>query len=240
MKKLIVDAATPLYTQIYQDILQKIDSGEYAPGDKIPTESELGELYGVSRVTIRSALNRLVEENQLVKRAGKGTFVSMPPFIESTHLEGSFTKSCLIRNAVPGTVLISNEIVEAKRDIAEGLGIERGTPVICIKRLRMVNSVASIFEVDYFRMDYDFMRYADLENTPLLETVREKTGKVGKRNESVIEVRRANQEQARFLECSTGEPLLGVSQVVMTAEREILYYNEQYIRSDRYKYVVGT
>ena len=239
MKRLNADVVTPLYAQIYQDIVQRIDSGEYMPGDKLPTESEMEAQYGVSRVTVRNALNRLVDEHLLVKRAGKGTFVPMPPFIASTPLESSFTKSCMLHNAVPGTILISKKIVSAKRAVAEGLGIEQNARIICVKRLRLVNSVASIFEVDYFRTDFDFMLYADVETTPLLEVIRNVTGKLGKKNRAVIEVKYADKEQARYLECSFGEALLGVSQTVMTEEQEILYYNEQYIRSDRYKYVVG-
>lgn len=240
MKYLNTEAAVPLYEQIYEDISSKIESGEYKAGDKIPTESVLQEQYGVSRVTVRSALNRLVNENLLVKRAGKGTFVAMPAFVETTQAESSFSKSCILRNAVPSTEILYSGIMRAERMAAEALQIDRDASVICVKRLRMVNGIPSIFEVDFFRLDYDFVLNADLSRVSLLELIREKTGKVGNKNNSYIEVKQATREHARSLECPVGTALLGVNQTVMTADREILYYNEQYIRSDRYKYFVGT
>ena len=64
-----------LKEQLYQEILTQIKNGTYKPGDKIPTELQLSEMYDISRVTVRQTMARLVEEQILVKRAGKGTFV---------------------------------------------------------------------------------------------------------------------------------------------------------------------
>lgn len=240
MEGLKPETAIPLYEQIYEDISRKIETGEYKPGDRIPGESELLEKYGVSRVTVRRAMNRLVSENLLVKKAGKGTFVSMPAFLEATQSECSFSKSCLLRNAVPGTHILFGGMVRGEKNAAEALGLDRSAQMICLKRLRLVNGVPSIYEVDFFRTDFDFLLSTDLENKSLLEIIREKTGKVGNKSDSYISVKPATREQAKSLECAAGTPLLGVDQTVMTEAREILYYNEQYIRSDRYKYYVGS
>lgn len=240
MDELRTGTAVPLYEQIYEDISRKIQSGEYQPGEQIPTESELLEQYGVSRVTVRRAVSRLVSEKLLVKKAGKGTFVAMPAFLEATQSEGSFSKSVRLRNAVPGTQILFNGMVRAERTEAKALGLERGDRVICLKRLRLVNGVPSIFEVDYLPLSFDFVLDMDLENQSLLEVIRAKTGKVGNRSSSYIEVKQASREQARSLECPAGTALLGVDQTVMTDDKEVLYYNEQYIRSDRYKYHVGS
>lgn len=118
--------------------------------------------------------------------------------------------------------------------------MERGDQMICLKRLRLVNEIPSIFEVDFFPMCFDFLLDVDLKNKSLLEVIREKTGKAGNKSDSYISVKLASREQAKSLECSAGTPLLGVDQTVMTEQKEILYYNEQYIRSDRYKYYVGS
>ncbi len=64
-----------LHKDIEEFILSKVDSGEYPPGSKIPTEAELQSMFGVSRITVRSALERLKERGVLVSRPGKGTFV---------------------------------------------------------------------------------------------------------------------------------------------------------------------
>ena len=80
-----------LQEQLRADLLQQIENGTYAPGDQLPTESELVEAYGVSRVTVRAALAMLVEEGVLVKRRGKGTFVRPTTLVETALTSGRST-----------------------------------------------------------------------------------------------------------------------------------------------------
>ena len=82
MDKLESNKKAPLYQQLYDAILNKVRSGEYQVGEKIPSEEQLMTIYGVSRVTVRNAIKQLVDENILIKRHGKGTFVSMPSYVE--------------------------------------------------------------------------------------------------------------------------------------------------------------
>ena len=103
MKLLNSDIAIPLYQQLYDLLLDQIRSGVYPPGSKIPSEEELCKTYDLSRVTVRNALGRLVDDNILVKRHGKGTFVATPVFTESAYANGSFTKSCEQMGATPST-----------------------------------------------------------------------------------------------------------------------------------------
>ena len=102
-----------------------------------------------------------------------------PPFLEATQSEGSFSKSVLLRNAIPGTRILFKGVVRAERGAAEALGMERGDQMICLKRLRLVNEIPSIFEVDFFPMCFDFLLDVDLKNKSLLEVIREKQEKPG-------------------------------------------------------------
>ena len=63
-----------LWEQLYKVIKNDIEAGKYKPGDKIPTEFELKDIYNVSRVTVRSAIQQLVNEDILIKKTGKGNF----------------------------------------------------------------------------------------------------------------------------------------------------------------------
>ena len=83
MDKLESNKKAPLYQQLYDAILNKVRSGEYQVGEKIPSEEQLMTIYGVSRVTVRNAIKQLVDENILIKRHGKGTFVSMHPMLRA-------------------------------------------------------------------------------------------------------------------------------------------------------------
>ena len=68
--------SVPLYIQLEQIIKSKILRGEFSPGDKIPTEKELCEIYKVSTITVRQAISNLVKDGFIVKKQGKGTFIS--------------------------------------------------------------------------------------------------------------------------------------------------------------------
>ena len=73
--KLLEDSSTPLYQQVANDLKTTIENGIYRVGQKIPPEPELSQLYSVSRITVRKAIELLVEDGLLSKRQGKGTFV---------------------------------------------------------------------------------------------------------------------------------------------------------------------
>ncbi|MEG2699516.1 MAG: UTRA domain-containing protein, partial [Ruthenibacterium sp.] len=109
---------------------------------------------------------------------------------------------------------------------------------ICVKRLRMTNDAAAIFEADYFTEDFTFMLEDDVEHAPLREIIKANNGMLGTKYVDTFEVRFATKEHAQWLECPVNMPLLGISQVVYNEMHNVLYYNEQFIRSDIYKYVV--
>ena len=95
---------TPLYQQIYDELKSAIDSGQYAPGDKIPSEAELSSKYAVSRITVRRAIEDLCAAGFLIKRRGLGTFVCEPRMrrkLLQGGLPQSFTDICLQSGRVP-------------------------------------------------------------------------------------------------------------------------------------------
>ena len=223
-----------LKEQLYQEILTQIKNGTYKPGDKIPTELQLSEMYDISRVTVRQTMARLVEEQILVKRAGKGTFVKESPFIEKYFVGGSFTDSCLRMNTVPSTQIICTETIPAPAQL-EG---QLGDSVIHITRLRCVNGTPSIVEEDYFPSTNTFLLQEDLTDVSLFSLIYEKTGLMPSNSESFFQIVYATKQQAELLDCAPAHALLEVSQNVMSLDKKLLYMNYQYILSERYVYAV--
>lgn len=234
------ESQIPLYQQLYDEIAHLIETGVYKEGEKIPSEDQLSKHYHISRITVRSALQQLVEDHYLIKRHGKGTFVAQVAHVESTSANNSFTKSCIQKNIVPSTKVVDISIMVAGKKEATALCVEQEEKLIVVKRLRFANEMPVILEVDYFTIDFHFMLEKDLETIPLLETIYKEKGLVAYKVEDIFEVAYVTKEQSKLLQCNIGDPLLKVSQAVFKEDGNILYYNEQFICSERYKYATSS
>jgi GntR family transcriptional regulator len=228
----------PLYKQIYQVILNDIKNGTFHPGDKLPSEDALQEKFGVSRVTVRKALQVLVEDEVLLRVHGKGTFVTEGRFSETIFSGGSFTDTCLRMNVTPSTHVLCRRLQAAKHRIAKKLLIKPGEEIVFIQRLRCLDGVPCILEQDYCPMTLSFLLEEELENKSILGIIKEKLGVLPAVFEDHFEVRYAAKDEAKFLECEPDAALLRVDQIISKKGSGILYYNEQLIRSDRYTYAV--
>ena len=111
------DSSVPLYQQLCNLLTDQIHKGVLKPGDKIPSELQLSEMYGISRITVRSAITQMVDEGLLMKRHGKGTYVTIPVFVES-KAGGSFTRSCQKNNIIPHTEVISVKTVPCSSEVS--------------------------------------------------------------------------------------------------------------------------
>lgn len=136
---------SPLYQQIKALITQRLESGEWKPGELIPSEVELGNRFKVSQGTVRKAIDELAAENLVVRRQGKGTFVA-------THHETQ-AQFRFLRLMADGTEAQrpENKILEVKRvrapaEVARQLDVKSGDSVIFIKRVKSFNGVPIILE----------------------------------------------------------------------------------------------
>lgn len=237
MKPLKPLSAVTLQEQLYQELASQMKNGTYQPGERIPSEPQLSEMYHVSRVTVRNAIAQLVKENKLVKKHGKGTFVKMPVHVEEVFSGGSFTDTCLRMHAQPSTHVLTYRHCRGEKEILEKLGVA-GDRLIEITRVRYVDQIPCIVEVDYFPDEYDFLLQAELEQVSLLKLVSEKTGITPAKFEDHFQIAYAKKEFADPLRCTIGSPLLKVTQSVMSRQDQVIYVNEQYIETSRYIYVV--
>ena len=109
-------AAIPLYQQVIDIIKNEINSGAYKAGARIPNEFELAESYKVGRVTVRRAIEELVQQGYLTKRQGKGTFVNAPKLKRKIRQKDdvqSFSDACRVNGMEPGACVISRKILPA-------------------------------------------------------------------------------------------------------------------------------
>ncbi|MCF6334438.1 MAG: UTRA domain-containing protein, partial [Spirochaetales bacterium] len=135
-----INSPVPLYFQLQEVLRKKIIRDIYSPGDLIPSEKELQDLYKVSRITVRNAINGLVLEDLLIKKQGKGTIVAFPRMQE----DGNSTLKSFTEKMEQLGLKISTEVLDVARiptpeRIAEHLGIKAEEEIIYSKRLRKVD-----------------------------------------------------------------------------------------------------
>jgi len=127
----------PFYHQLYEILRGRIARGDWLPGAMIPAESEIVQLYKVSRITARQALDELVQEGLIYRERGRGTFVAQPTFEKTMMRIRSFTDDMQQRGLKPQTKVLTKELVPAPADIAEKLGIPEMEELVRFERLRM-------------------------------------------------------------------------------------------------------
>lgn len=142
-----------IYSRIYNDIRQQIDSGKLLPGERLETEMELRARYGVSRETIRRALSLLEADGLIVRKVSSGTFVrdKKTQYAPSSYHE-SFTEQMRRQGRVPSSRICSIEMVqEVPPKIAAALQLEEGEGIYCLKRIRLADGAPMAYEIAYIR-----------------------------------------------------------------------------------------
>ena len=157
----------PLYYQIRENLREKINNSEYPPGSMIPSEAELCQLYGVSRVTVRRAVLDLVQEGILTRGKGRGTFVAESYGMTTVNGVQSFTQELLGLNMRPTAKLLSCKVHKASRSLCEKLALDEGDEVITVSRLRLANNEPCMVEV----MSFPYQLVAGLEDEDLSQSI---------------------------------------------------------------------
>jgi GntR family transcriptional regulator len=129
----------PVYYQLAQLLRQKIDAGEWNPGDLIPSERQLCAEHGISRMTVRQALTELVKEGKLLRERGRGTFVGQPKIEQHLGSVTSFTQDMSARGWRAEARVLRQEMVPASPEVARALATTTGQPVFLLERLRLAN-----------------------------------------------------------------------------------------------------
>ena len=167
------DAATPLYEQLMNEVEKKIREGYYKPGDKIATEAEMAKEFGVSLITVRKAVSLLMEKGLVIKKQGKGTFVTKPKYARNMRNLQSFSEMCEQMGVKPGGKMLENRLVPADGKIAASLGVEQGSRVVYIERLRYADQEPVVIEKNYFSLKYASLLEEVFDDTSLFRFLRE-------------------------------------------------------------------
>ncbi|HSK86820.1 MAG TPA: GntR family transcriptional regulator [Anaerolineales bacterium] len=239
-EKINFESPIPYYIQLVNILKENIHSEVWKPGDQIPGEQDLCELYGVSRTVVRQALLELELEGLINRRKGKGTFISLPKISEGLvqKLTG-FYQDMVERGLNPVTRVLHQDVIPASEKVARFLDISPGDQVIDILRLRFINDEPIQMVTTYVPFEMcPALATVDLTNRSLYKFLETECGIFIAKGQRYVEAVLANEMEAELLGIERGAPLLMLDSISFSdGNRPIEYYHALH-RGDRSRFEV--
>lgn len=224
----------PLYLQVKEKILEDIKLN-YKVNDIIPAEGQLEKTYNVSRITIRKAIEVLEKDNVVIKKQGKGTFVSEKKVLYDANSIGSLTQRLSKQKHLLTTKSISFEIIENEHFVKDLLECSR---LLCIKRVRLLDEVPFALMTNYFDINTvpDIDKKLNLES--LYSFLKEEYNIEFQNAEEIVEAIAANEEDSKKLNIKEGSPLLSLKRLSFDQHNKPIEYSNLIIKGDMYKHKI--
>lgn len=229
----------PKYEAIAADIRRSIEDGAMKAGDKLPTVVELCEIYAVSKITVKRALEQLTEEGLITSRRGSGTYVKDSVGLAgSTYAPGKSDRASGFSSDHAGqkveSVVYDFSIVVPPADVAARLGLDPDDFTYHIERVRVADDVPIVIEYTYMPLDLIPGLKKSVLYDSIYSFVREKCGlKISSFHRTVRAVA-ATEEEAKRLDTEPGAPLLELNQIGYLDSGQAFEYSVSRNVGDRY------
>jgi GntR family transcriptional regulator len=234
----LLDNFKPKYLQLVDIIHRDITSGKLHEGDKLMSENELREKYGVSSTTVRKCIDILRNEGLITRMQGVGTFIKSKHVERSLKKVLSFTKNMEEVDLVPSTDVLEKSIIEAAGKYMEKLALEPGESILKLKRLRFGSGTPMMLEVRYINMKYCPGIYEEELSGSLYEIYEQKYGIKLLGAKQHLRLMFLNREEAKLLHCGISTPAYLVTGVTYSSDMVPMEYEESLYRGDEYEFFV--
>jgi GntR family transcriptional regulator len=229
----------PLYYQIEQEILREIQDHQMQPGDRLPSEAEIAQRFHVSRITSRRVLADLVTKGVAYSQQGRGTFVALPR-IQTMSGFLSFSDDMANRGLVPSSLVVQFEKISPNQTVHSRLQLQGEEHVFCLKRVRLANGSPVALETAYLPAQVcPGLDGEDLAYQSLFKILREKYGVIPTWSEAEIEATSASPEEADFLNCQPGAPLLCANRLTYSQTYAVIEAVRSVYSGDRFTFFTG-
>ena len=227
-----------LYKTIRDDLLRAIENGSLQPDQALPSERELCQRYGTSRMTVRHAVAELESLGSVYRMQGKGTFVSASKLIQPLMQVSGFTEDMAERGKKASSQILFAGEKKADAAIARGLRIAPGEPYILIRRLRLADGVP--MAIEHTALNATLCRGildTDLKNHSLYAALTSR-GLTLKTGDQYMEAALSDAAQARRLDIPEGAPVLLIERHVTNPEGVTVEVTYSAYRGDSYRFYI--
>lgn len=229
----------PLYDQLVDILTEKIEH-EYRPGDLLPSERELSKYYGLSRTTVRLALQELERLGLVVRQHGRGTFVA-DRSVQATNLSQtySFTDQMRQMGRDPSTTILEFAEIDADKNLAEKMRVRMGDKLFKIERLRCADGMPMMVERTYMPMrKFMSLKRPMLEHASLYTVIEQVFHEKIRVAEEEFFASIARPADAHLLGIGEGAPVLDLVRTTYDVGNEIIEYTLSVARADQFKYKI--
>jgi len=228
----------PMYHQLKELVSEKIESGEWAAGHRLPTEAELSREFGVSRITVRHAMQLLQNQGMLERKQGRGTFVAQPKL--ASDLMSMYTDGLRVKEMgrLPQLELVSLELKKPPASVASRLKLPVTDRVYEMKRLLLGDGEPLTLMHSWLPAE----RFPDFPERGLdsrtMGSVMREYGITEAFQHKEVEVTILDEEEAELLQTFTGAPALLLTYVNYLPNGDAIEYRRTHVRGDRCKYYI--
>lgn len=228
----------PLYLQLMEEIMQKIESQVYVEGEKLPSERELCELYNLSRITIRQALRELENDGYIYKSHGVGTFVAAKSYNQQLEKLYSFTEEMKKIGKTPTTKVLLFTTMAADERLKQKMNLQTLDEVYKIVRLRYADDQPLMYETSYLpRKVFPDLTEQDLVEKPMYDVFHQdyEIGVTKATERFTATLIRA--EEAFHLDTTLQQPAMLIKRYAYHKD-VLIEYTNSVARGDKFAYTV--
>jgi GntR family transcriptional regulator len=227
----------PLYHQLQRVLQVEIESGKWQADEQLPNEFKLAEHFGVSKITVRQALQQLVDLGYVRREQGRGTFITKRKFDEGPRELTSFTEEMKRHRLVASSRLLSQIVVDADARVTHALGLPARSPVYVLKRVRL--SAGEPVSVQTAHIPADFVPGLVMDaGASLYEILQTRYDLYPARARETYTAAAADQAAAELLGIATGSPVFAVERITMLPHDRPFEFVQSVVRGDRYSIVL--
>lgn len=225
------------HEQISDWLREQIEQGHYKPDEQLPSESQLGERFDVSRITVRRALQTLEGEGRIYRRQGLGSFVA-----ETRVRQGLVRLTDFVEDMEQAGLDASSRVLHLENEkagpyVASSLAIDEGQSVTRLDRLRLGDGDPIAVDRTWLPLYYaQLLQDHDLTSETIYDVLEAEYGIPVLRGRFRIEAVNADEEVARYLDVPSGRALLLIERISFTTGDKPVYFQRRYYRCDRVAY----
>jgi GntR family transcriptional regulator len=226
----------PAFLQLRDELEAAIRRGDFPPGTTLPSERELSERVGLSRMTVRRALEELVAARLVEQRRGSGTYVLSRRVDQPADVLLSYTQEASLLGFRPGSVLFEAKVVRADEEVARGLRLRPGDEVLRVTRLRTADDEPLALQTSHLPPPYHTLSIDSLRrDASLYQVLREQFGVTPAGAEQSISARLPTPQECEMLAIDPATPVLALERTAFDDRGAPFEYVLSAYRSDRYR-----